>query len=244
MKEITPLEDSAIEAAAQRLRGQLVATPLIGGLRLPGFQVPPDLRLKPELLQPGGAMRYRGTLHYLMRKLGQLKGLVLWGPPRQVLTDALAASTQRLPMTSFWESDPGDWSEQLQACGCAVEQAADPVAAARSHGEKTGFHLLPPDCVDPDFLLGLATVGLELALELPRDCALVVVSSTGSGLQAGLRAGGHSARVEEVVASAATAGLQQALRTGHRLESDPEGLAALAWALDHGQDAVCAVLAS
>ena len=243
MAKTTQLE-SDIRAAAQRLRGQLVATPLIGGLRLPGFQIPPDLRLKPEVLQPGGALRYRGALHYLMRKLGGLKGLVLWGEPRQILADAMAAKTQRLPTTSFWKSDPGAWGEQLQACGCAVEQVTDPATAAQAHGEKTGFHLLPPNCTEPDFLVGLATVGLELAAELPRDCPLVVVSSTGSGLQAGLRAGGHSARVEEVDRGSAPAGLHEALRTGHRLESDPEGLAALAWALDHGRDSVCAVLAS
>lgn len=240
---ITQLEPSDIQAAAQRLRGQLVATPLIGGLRLPGFQVPPDLRLKPELLQPGGTLRYRGALHYLLRKLGQLKGLVLWGQPRQMLADALAASTQRLPMTSFWSSDPGAWGEQLQACGCAVERAADPRNAARAHGEKTGFHLLPPDCADPDLLLGLATLGLELARELPRDCPLVV-SSTASSLQAGLRAGGHGARVQRVNAGAVPAALQEALGTGHRLHSDPEGLAALAWALDQQRDSVCVVLTS
>ena len=154
----------------------------------------------------------------------------------------MAARTQRLPTTSFWKSDPGPWGEQLHACGCAVEQVTDPASAARAHGEKTGFHLLPPNCTDPDFVVGLATVGLELAAELPRDCSLVV-SSLASGLEAGLRAGGHSARVEEVDTGSASAVLREALRTGHRLESDLEGLAALAWALDHGQDSVCAVLA-
>ena len=151
MEEITKLLPDDIQAAAHRLAGHLVATPVIGGLRLTGFDVPPDLRVKPELLQPGGTLRFRGTLHYLLRKLGSLKGLVFWGEVRHVLASALAGQTQRLPMASFWKRDPGaSWREQLVACGCAVQvQQEDPAVLARSYAEERGFHVLPPDSADP-----------------------------------------------------------------------------------------------
>ena len=246
MKETSQLEHADIQAAARRLGGHLIATPLIGGLRLPGFEVPPDLRLKPELLQPGGTLHFRGALHYLLRQLGRLKGLVFWGEPRSVLASALAGQTQRLPMASFWDRDPGpDWRSQLTACGCSLQvQEGDPAAVAQTYAEERGFHLLPPDSADPDLLLGLATVGLELADQLPRDWTRVAVAGPvlAAALQAGLRASGHEAVVTQVTDCDVPPGLQQALRLGHRLDSDPDGLPPLAWALEHADQPTCAVL--
>lgn len=68
MNEVSCRPDAdSIRAAAARLRGHVVATPLIGGLLLPGFAHAADVRIKPELLQPGGSAWYRGYLHLVLR---------------------------------------------------------------------------------------------------------------------------------------------------------------------------------
>ncbi len=228
-----PIAPADVEAAVRRLRGHLVATPLIGGLRLPGFPVAGDLRLKPEVLQPGGSLWYRAALHFLQRQLGRCRGLLLTGPPASLRAQALAGLQHRLPMVSFGPGLSGSELAELAALGCehrsVPEAAAD--QAAREHRQRSGFTLLPL-AQDPDCRLGVATLGWELARDLPAACAQVLVPpGAGSGVEAGLRAGGHAAVVREVTDAAVPSGLAAALARGHGLVAGATGLAVLAAAL-------------
>lgn len=219
----------AIEAASRRLRGQLVAVPLIGELRLPGFAVPGDLRLAPELLQPGGSLAYRGALHFLMRQLGSLKGVVLHGPPARLLSLALAAATQRLPMLVLTEAEPAPaLAGPLQQLGCELAVATDVSAEAR----RRGFAVLG-DAAEPDFAVGVATLGRELAASLPADTATLFVPAPFAGaIAAGLAtARERIPEVVEVAAGPVPAGLAAALLQGHRLGAGDAALATLAAAL-------------
>jgi len=234
-----------VQAAARRLRGHLVATPLIGAANLPGLRSGADLRLKPETLQPGGSLWYRGAMHHLQRQLGRCKGLAVVGPPRQALAALLAAAQHRLPVHCFWDAPPpAGWRARLAGAGCVQEVAEDPREAARAFCARTGYHCMPgPE--GPEVAAGLATVGLELASELPAACEIVFVSpDLGPAVSAGLAAGGRGGTRVREVADPAPAVLGEALAEAHRLLCDPEGLAVLQAALVCAEGSVCALLAS
>jgi threonine dehydratase len=237
------LDPAAIQAAAVRLKGHLVATPLVGAVRLPGFAVGADLRLKPEVLQPGGSLWYRGSEHFLLRKLGACKGLTLCGDVRAMLATAVAAQEHRVPVEAFCEALPAaDLTGQLRELGCAVRVVTGALAAAQAQQRREGTVMMPGPG-DVDFDLGIATVGLELAQSLPAECARVFVAAAfASAVDSGLVAGG---RVIPVVPAGADvpAGLGAALLAGHRLAGGDWGLSALAQALAEGAGVMAVVLA-
>lgn len=240
-----------IRRAAERLRGQLVHTPLIGDVLLPvqgGIVSAP--RLKAECLQTGGSLEYRGAVHYLLRRLGSLKGLVCAGPGYRLLACARAAESQHLPMLALCEQSlPRHHRELIAACGGVVEEAAATAAATRLAAavRETGHHLLP-GVESEDYALGIATLGLELGGELPRDVARVYVSPSelAPAIAAGLLASGHGAQVMAVEVTSETASLarlQRALLDGTNLHSDAVGIAAMSQSLADGDvDRSCAIL--
>jgi threonine dehydratase len=226
---VPALSATAIEAAARRLSGQLVATPILGGLRLPGFAVAADLRLKAELLQPGGALYWRGIQHFLLRQFGSSRGLWIVGPPRLAVVAAIAAASHRLPAVVQVTAGMTGASE-LRELGCELHEVRDAAASDEAERRRRGFAALP-GLDDPDVAAGIATVGLELARELPSDCAAVFAAPPWvDAIGQGWAAGGRSSPVLPA-ASPVPSGLGAALRAGHRLEADEEGLAVLAAAL-------------
>lgn len=237
MLPLRPEPDLA--AAAARLSGHLVRCPVIGDLCLPGFAVPPGLRLKAELLQPGGSLWYRGAQHWLLRQMGRWKGLLCRGTPRQLLAWARAARDQRMPVVAVLAdvADAGLRSA-CESLGVTVAPAPD------LRGAHSGYVSTP--AVDAaDFALGVGTVVLELVDELPHDTERVVVApaelapavaqaASSLGLPWRVEAGAQvHARAEAVAA---------ALRTHHCLCTEPAGAAALAAALTPGGDTTCVVL--
>jgi threonine dehydratase len=238
-----------ILAAAERLRGQVVATPLIGGLLL-GGGVREDLRVKPEVLQPSGSLYFRGAMHWLLRQLGGLKGVVLQGTERAVLAGAVAAALHRLPMLAFTVGEPQArvWS-QLKALRCEVRPRAsadEAVRAAAAVRAAQGYALVP-GVGQADYAAGLATAGLELAAELPTDTELVVVSPAelAPAVALGLAAGGAEMRVEGIDehGCALPAELREDAATALRLDLGVPSLAALHRAAQHTGGPRCAVLA-
>lgn len=238
-----------IHIAARRLRGQLVAAPLVAAAPgLPGLTPGRDLRLKLEMLQPAGGVHFRGALHYLLRQLGRFKGVAVAGSPRSAYAAAFAASLLRLPVRCFLPAAvDAEWGPRFAALGCEHEIAGDPQAAARDFCGKAGYCRMP-GLDEPDLAAGLATVGLELSSELPAHCArLFVVEELAPAVGLGLAAGGHPAEVVPVAASTAAAGavddLGGILAREHRVIADPEGLAVLAAALeDRTPDCTAALL--
>ena len=88
-----------IQSAAERLRGQTVHTPLIGDVMLrvplsheddPEAEIIAGPRIKAECVQTGGSVDHRGAVHFLLRQLGSLKGLVITGEPYRLLACARA----------------------------------------------------------------------------------------------------------------------------------------------------------
>ena len=229
------LSRADVEAALRRLRGQLVATPIIGGLDLPGFAVPADLRLKAETLQPSGSLWFRGAMHWAMRQLGRHKGVHVSGSPRAMLALACAAREARIAaQTAPDASLPPPLASALVHLGCVV-------GAPRP---ASGF-VDPPGMESPDFVAGIASIALELLDDLPRDTQRVLVApgTLAAAVAVGAAAIGapwqvlggpaHHARAEE---------LRAVLLERHRLGCDAEGAATLAAALEDGGPATCVML--
>lgn len=246
----TPGRDE-IEAAQARLRGLVVATPLIGDLLIPGRKLPPHLRIKPEILQPSGSIYFRGAAHWLLRQLGSCKGVVLHGAERPVLAAAVAASHHRLPTIGFTVGEPDAiiW-KMLQAVGCDVRlcPTSEEARASAEEVRAAEGYVVMPGVEDVDYVAGLATVGLELASELPSDTEVIVVSPSelARAVAAGLMAGGASVRVEGVDAHAhgTPAELRSDFRTAMRMEVGMPSITALWRAAEHGGDkGSCAILA-
>jgi threonine dehydratase len=236
-----------LTAAAARLRGHLVACPVIGDLCLPGWQLHSEVRLKAELLQPGGSMTFRGAQHWLLRQLGKRKGFVLHGDEDMVAVFARAAHCQRAPALALLAQDP---SSSLRAALATakvpfvVDGSDGAVCRATDHGPAAGFTPTPP-VSDHDVALGVATVVLELADELPADTARLIVAP--AALTAAVAAGTATLGLPWVVTAPqsipapACAALAEVLRDQHRLCTTREGASAVASALQ-AQGACCVVL--
>ena len=163
-----------IHAAAERLRGQVVHTPVIGDvlLRLKDPAGGEALvmscpRLKAECLQTGGTIEYRGGLHFLLRQLGASKGLVIGGRDHRVLGCARAGQSHRLPMVGIVvEPATAPRLDLIRACGCELEAVPRDELGSRVRDAvaATGFTLMP-HAENMDFALGIATAGLELGAE-------------------------------------------------------------------------------
>lgn len=230
-----------LESAAWRLRGHLVATPVIGGLCLPGYEAPEDLRLKAELLQPGGSLWFRGAQHWLLRQLGRCKGLAVAGDEYRVLAFARAAQSQRVDAVALLPEPPGEpLREALDAAGCAVQVGVD---GAPPSGRFAGFTRAPPPD-EPEFVAGIATVVLELVQELPSDTQRVVVAprALAPAVEAGVVRLGLPWQVTTAPDDRDGEAVARALRTHHRLCTTAAGGAALAAAIAAGRPATCVLL--
>lgn len=157
----------ALLAAARRLRGHLVATPVIGDLILPGFAVPSDLRVKAEVLQPSGSLWFRGALHWVLCQLGRHKSLVHSGGGAAALAWAYAARSARASLQVLVPAPLGATEQALfAAVGCPVQVGGAAPAGA-----------VPTPALDcAEFADGIGTVVLELAAELPANTQRLVVA--------------------------------------------------------------------
>lgn len=191
---------AAIEAAADRIRGIALRTPL---LRLGVDDAPGDIWLKCENLQPIGSFKVRPAasailntpradldhgvytasagnmaqgVAYTARRLQVPCSVVL---PRDAAATKIAA-LERLGARMHFVTHDGWWD----------------VLLARRHPDIEGRFIHP--AADADVIAGDATIGLEILADLP-DVDTVVVPYGGGGLACGiaaaLRAAGSKARV-------------------------------------------------
>lgn len=244
-----------VEAAVRRLRGVLVETPLVGGVILPGFDVKPTLRVQIEVVQHGGSLWFRGAMHALARAFGAPREVVAVGPEAALVASCLAASLQRTPVTALVAGTRTvELEARLLAFGATVvEWCADADRAAERADElrrERGARILPGPG-DPDFDLGVATLGLELAEGLGADADLVLVgpAALAEAVGMGLTAGGREIPVEGVDALAPSeldsfgrADLAAAVVSGLRVVPGDASLAALVRGMTSRAGAPCVVL--
>jgi threonine dehydratase len=195
--------------AAAALRGVAVRTPLLPSEALEArFAVP--VSLKPEMLQRGGAFKFRGAYWFVSRLSPEqrARGLVAPSSGNHGQAVALAAklfgarSTVVMPTTA-----PRAKREGAERLGARVilegTTTADRMARALEICEREGATLVPP-FDDPTIIAGQGTIGLEIVADMP-DVALVLVPVGGGGLSAGV-----AAAIKRLVPAARVVGVEPA----------------------------------
>ncbi|HEY0641526.1 MAG TPA: threonine/serine dehydratase [Pseudonocardiaceae bacterium] len=206
-----------VRAAAERIAGRVLRTPLLSTVDHP-------LLVKPENLQPTGAFKLRGATNAVLR-LGHSAGVVTHSSGNHAQAVALAAREAGLPATVVMpEGAVAAKVAATRALGADVvlvpyperQRVTDALAAEH------GWTFVPPYDHE-DVIAGQGTVALEIVADLP-DVDLVLVPVGGGGLASGvvtavraLRPGAAVVGVEPEVAADAA----DSLRRGERVAWDP-----------------------
>ena len=176
----------AIRAAAERLRGITIRTPLLA------FGPPGDLRfLKAESLQPIGAFKLRGA-YVAVASLSPeelARGVITYSSGNHAQGVARAARLFGVPAVIVMPSDaPAVKRRRVEADGAEVvtvgPASSEREAKARELIAERGLEFIPP-YDDDRIIAGQGTVGLEIAEDL-RDLAVVLVPIGGGGLASGV----------------------------------------------------------
>jgi threonine dehydratase len=210
-----------IRAAADRIRGAVVRTPLVPA---PWGDPARPLWLKPENLQAIGAFKVRGAFNAIGRldETTRARGVVAYSSGNHAQAVAYAAATFRISAHIVMPDETPDvkiaatrsHGAQVVLCGAGErERVADELVA------RTGGVLIPP-FDHPDVIAGQGTIGLEIVEDLP-DVASVIVPVSGGGLASGIgtavKALAPQARVIGVEPELA-ADTAEGLTAGHRVD--------------------------
>jgi threonine dehydratase len=194
-----------ILAAAQRLRGVAVRTPL---LAFPGAAAavgPPALLIKPESLQPTGAFKLRGAYNAISTLLAdpdadpdataprpRPAGVVAHSSGNHGFAVAYAAALLGIPAAIVVpDNAPRVKTDLISAVGAELVTVA-PTLAARIEASSQiardrGYAEIPP-FDDRRVIAGQGTIGLEIAEDLAgdRSPAAVLVPVGGGGMVSGI----------------------------------------------------------
>ena len=185
---LVTIED--VRRAAAVLRGVAVRTPLLASETLQAVCGVP-VWLKPEMLQRGGAFKFRGGYTYLasLSPEARARGVITASSGNHGQAVALAArmfgveSTIVMPTTVPAAKKRG--AERLATrCYYVGTTTAERIAKAEELCAAEGFTYVPP-FDDPTIIAAQGTVGLEIAEDLPR-VGTVLVQVGGGGLSSGV----------------------------------------------------------
>ncbi|HEV2362832.1 MAG TPA: pyridoxal-phosphate dependent enzyme [Caulobacteraceae bacterium] len=181
---VRPITLAEVEAAGARIAGKIARTPLVRLELGPDF---PDIRLKLENLQPINAYKLRGAVNAVAMLAADKRARGVWtisaGNAGQGV--AWAARAAGVPCSVVViETAPQSKLERMRALGATLIPVPFDVAwkALEEHAfagleEATLVH--PFD--DHDFIVGHATMALEILEDAP-DAAAVIASIGGGGL--------------------------------------------------------------
>jgi threonine dehydratase len=186
MAELVRLDD--IRAAAERIAGRVVRTPLIpfaGPAPAPGR----PLWLKPESLQPTGAFKLRGAFNAILQRLDDARahGLVTHSSGNHARAVAWVARELGLKATIVIpDAAPAVKVDAVRALGASVVivGGAERDTRALELAAEHGYVMIPP-YDDPAIVAGQGTIGLEIIADLPTVRG-VVVPVSGGGLISGI----------------------------------------------------------
>jgi threonine dehydratase len=188
--EIDLVSVDDIERAARALAGVAIRTPLLPFDALTELVGVP-VYVKPEMLQRGGAFKFRGAYTYLSRlsPAARAKGVIAPSSGNHAQAVALAAKLFGIPATVVMPTTvtPAKRSgaDRLGArVVLAGTTTTDRYEKALEIVRTEGGTLVPP-YDDPAIIAGQGTLGLEIATDLP-DVGTVVVQAGGGGLSAGV----------------------------------------------------------
>lgn len=190
MRPLITLHD--LTAAAARIAPVAVRTPLLP-FDMASEQLGAPIWLKPEMLQRGGAFKFRGAYNFLAQLTPgeRARGVVAPSSGNHAQAVALAAKlfgcTAVVVMPTSVTAPKRRGAERL---GARVELAGtttqDRMDRAVELMEAEGLTMVPP--YDHEWIIaGQGTAGLEIAEDMP-DVGTVLVPVGGGGLSAGLAA--------------------------------------------------------
>jgi threonine dehydratase len=211
-----------VEAAAERLRGVAVRTPLVEAPELtPGGDV--QVRLKLESLQRSGSFKFRGAYNFVARLRDDevARGIITYSSGNHAQAVALAARLRGVPATVVMPTTaPAVKKEGAERLGARVilegTTSLERRARAEAIQDHEGLAMVPP-FDDPFIIAGQATSAMEAADEWP-ELDTWVVPIGGGGL-----ASGSGVSLRHLRPDARIVGVE------------PEGAAAMRASLDAGK---------
>ena len=221
-----------VRAAARRLEGQAVLTPLLESSAV-NARLGGRLLVKAEPLQRTGSFKFRGAYNTLAQldPAQRRAGVVAFSSGNHAQGVAAAAQLLGMPATIVMPADaPAIKAANTRGFGAEVvlydRDKEDREAIARGIAAGRGAVLVPP-FDDPRVIAGQGTIGLEIAAQAKARGArldAVVIPASGGGLAAGCAL----ALVAEVpgiaVYAAEPAGfddLRRSLAAGERVANAP-----------------------
>jgi threonine dehydratase len=181
-----------LRAAADTLRGVAVRTPLLPCDAL-SERTAADVWIKPEMLQRGGAFKFRGAYTFLARLApeARARGVIAPSSGNHAQAVAYAARLFGVPATVVMPTTvtvaKRGGAERLGArVVLAGTTTKDRMDVALEMVARDGLTLVPP-YDDPTIIAGQGTSGLEIAEDLPQ-LTTVLVPVGGGGLSAGVSA--------------------------------------------------------
>ena len=208
-----------IRAAARRLDGVVLRTPLVPLSAVPG------LWLKPESLQATGSFKVRGGYAAIsaLPVAQRERGVVAHSSGNHAQAVAYAAALLGVPATVVIPAGAPQLKIAATAALGATVVSCEPtlaarVATAQDLADRFGYALIPP-FDHREVIAGQGTIGLEIAEDCP-DADLIVCPVSGGGLISGLAAATAAllpqAKVVGVEPELA-ADARDSLRAGHRV---------------------------
>jgi threonine dehydratase len=183
----------AIRAAAERIAGIAVKTPLVRA-DFPGVSGPGTLRtiyLKAESLQPIGSFKLRGASNKILQltKAEIARGVITYSSGNHAQGVAYAAREVGAKAVIVMPSNaPAIKRAATLALGAEVVDvgpaSSERLAKAEELVRKHGYIVIPP-YDDEQIIAGQATCGLEIIEALP-DVDLVLAPVSGGGLLSGV----------------------------------------------------------
>jgi threo-3-hydroxy-L-aspartate ammonia-lyase len=184
-----------IRAAAQRLRGVAVRTPLLAFPGVAAAVGPPALLIKPESLQPTGAFKLRGAYNAISSLVGEqpgVSGVVAHSSGNHGFAVAYAAAVLGIPAAIVVpDTAPQVKTDLIRAVGAEIVTVAPTLAArieaSRRIANDRGYAEVPP-FDDRRVIAGQGTIGLEIAEDLggSGSPAAVLVPVGGGGMVSGI----------------------------------------------------------
>ncbi|MES2178814.1 MAG: threonine/serine dehydratase [Gemmatimonadota bacterium] len=188
MTDLITLDD--LIAAAARIASVAVRTPLLATDTL-SEELGAPIWIKPEMLQRGGAFKFRGAYNFLAQLSPEerARGVIAPSSGNHAQAVALAAklfgckAVVVMPTTVTAAKSDGArrLGARVELAGTTTQHRYDR-AVELMHAE--GFTMVPP-YDHPWIIAGQGTVGLEIAADLP-DVETVLVPVGGGGFSAGV----------------------------------------------------------
>jgi threonine dehydratase len=191
---VTPPTAADVDAAAQRLAGVALRTPL---LTSPALDAATGARvfLKAETLQRTGSFKFRGAYNKLSQipPAQRVAGVVAYSSGNHAQGVAAAAQLLGMPAVIVMPSDaPGAKRARTASLGAEIvlydRDREDRAAIARRIAAERGAVLVPP-FDDPQIIAGQGTAGREVVEDLAAlglVPEVVVIGASGGGLAAGI----------------------------------------------------------